>query len=286
MLCYVPLLYTHSQSASLKRSMRRGGLKGDKRQLQSGGFGAATTNTVGGTTFASSGSMGVSTSINTINGVKQVVGATGNKVTGMGLTVGTSYGSSFASSPTQGSAASMAIGNGGSNATSLLSGGDTTNTGTMVAKLNVNSFGQFATGGAGMASFGTPVAIPGVAGAAPYYIQGQPTGGVGGGFGMTYSGTFGNATGDLVSVSGNGFSNANGYGSGTATSVFGSAGGGGGGSSDGAGSGSLDPTSLTVPVFGITSFNGTSGGLANGLAGGFVGFNPPTPDFTFIPLGP
>jgi hypothetical protein len=33
----------------------------------------------------------------------------------------------------------------------------------------------------------------------------------------------------------------------------------------------------TLFPFGITSFNGTGGGIASGGAGGYVGFNPNTP---------
>jgi hypothetical protein len=58
----------------------------------------------------------------------------------------------------------------------------------------------------------------------------------------------------------------------------------GGGNSEGVGGGALAP--LATPALGVTVFNGTGGGIANGYAGGFVGAIPPTPDFTFIPLGP
>lgn len=131
-----------------------------------------------------------------------------------------------------------------------------------------------------MAAFGSPIVIPGTG----TNVPGIPTGGAGGGFGTTLGGTRGNSTGDLTNASGSGNANAAGFGAGEATSFFGNAGGSGGGATSGYGSGVLAP--LATPVFGMTSFNGTGGGTASGFAGAFVGIDPPTPNFSFIPLGP
>jgi hypothetical protein len=240
-------------------------------------------------------------------------------VTGTGLTSGTSFGSSTTYSPGFGNSQATGAANGFGNSTSKQVGGVTLDGGIaaigMVEALFGNGFGDFDASGGGSSSFGTPLQIPGtgtdaVPGTAatakskngdatvetpgtpatpPLVVPGLQTGGGGGGFGFTFGGGIGNVSGDISYSEAYGTAQSAGFGSGQGSSLFGTAGGSGGGTSLGNGGGNAAPTTAiddALGTFGITTFNGTGGGISSGAAGAYVGFNPNTPVILGVfPLG-
>jgi hypothetical protein len=290
------------------------GLKGS-RKLQ--GF--------GGTSIASASTGGKASSVNFLQGViaqeatGAIVALATEGVTGDGLVSGTSFGSSNSYSPGFGNSQATGAANGFGNSTSEQVGGVSLDAGVaamgLVEALFGNGFGDFDASGGGTASFGSPLGIPGTGSpaisgtaategskngdataatpgtpaVAPLVVPGLQTGGGGGGFGFTFGGGIGNVSGDISYSEAYGTAQSAGFGSGQGQSLFGTAGGSGGGTSLGGGGGNADPTTAigdALGTFGVTTFNGTGGGIASGGAGAYVGFNPNTPLILGVfPLG-
>jgi hypothetical protein len=196
-------------------------------------------------------------------------------VVGSGLTTGNSFGGSTTFSPGLGSSQANGFANGIGNSTATQAGGVMMPSSAGPEQLYGNGFGDFAASGGGSSVFGSPVAVPGTGGPAtpPQFVTPLQTGGSAGGFGFTFAGGLGNASGDVGGSEAFGSASSAGGGSAQGASLFGMAGGNGGGSSFGTGGGIAG----LVGGFGNVAFNGNGGGTASGGGGGYVGFNPPTP---------
>jgi hypothetical protein len=293
------------------------GLKG-ARKLQ-GGFGG--TSIASAATGGKASSVNFLQNVIAQEAEDDIVALTTLGVTGTGLTSGTSFGSSTTYSPGFGNSQATGAANGFGNSTSKQYGGISAENGPlnpgMIEAIFGNGFGDFDASGGGSASFGSPLlipgtgtpAIPGTAATAkskngdatvetpgtpatpPLVVPGLQTGGGGGGFGFTFGGGIGNVSGDLSYSEAYGTAQSAGFGSGQGSSLFGTAGGSGGGTSFGNGGGNAAPTTAigvvdALGTFGITTFNGTGGGISSGAAGAYVGFNPNTPVILGVfPLG-
>jgi hypothetical protein len=114
--------------------------------------------------------MGTTSSANSVNGAMITAGNPNTGIMGSGISIGTSYGMSLALSPNLGITTSESRSSGGGNSTSAIQGGDTT-AAMQLGVINVNSYGDFVAGGAGMATFGSPLSIAGTS----MYVPGIST---------------------------------------------------------------------------------------------------------------
>jgi hypothetical protein len=249
------------------------GLKGTRKLQQFPTF--------GGIALTSADTNGKASSINFIKNDMANTAAPAEGVTGNALVAGMSFGSGLSISPGVGISSSEGEASGFGNSTTTQSGGTTSNVTKGIApELSFgNGFGDFASAGGAMASFGGYFFIPGrpgtpeiaasiansgssgkksnkksnkntvtIAAAPTPAVPGTPdvfygalqTGGGGGGFGFTLGGGVGNVSGDAAKSNAYGTAQSAGFGSALTQSYF---------------------------------FNGIAGGMGGGMSAGTGGGN-------------